>query len=161
MLDQPLRFDNDSFAKMLQTCVGIANVGRGAKGYVLVGIVDKLATASRVETLYGVKPRIFEGFYVTGVDHEALAYGKTNDQFFQIIIEKVRNSPVSEPLRGYLARHLKAVRYYDRTVYVFDSLAQEDPSQYDGVYFERCGNQLTAVKPENTTPFIKRYLLGG
>lgn len=126
----------------------------------LLGSLKKSHTASRVEELYGIKPRPYERFYITGVEHEAKALAKNLDQFFQMLVEKIRNSRVSDPLRSSLARNLKPVRYYDQTVYVFEVDAQGDPSQYDGAYFERCGAQLNVVKPENLTPFIKRYVLG-
>lgn len=61
-LDDSGRFDEDSFRKIMQTCVGIANVAKNVKGYVLVGVADKASTAQRVEVLYGIKPKPFRPF---------------------------------------------------------------------------------------------------
>lgn len=119
LLDGSNTFDADSFAKILQTCVGIANVRKGARGYVLVGVADKASTAERIEQLYDVQVRPFDRFYITGVEHEAHVMGKNLDQLFQLVIDKIKQSALSDDLKGHLARNLKSVRYYDLTVYVF------------------------------------------
>jgi hypothetical protein len=63
-------------------------------------------------------------------------------------------------LRGYLCRHLKPVRYYEKTVYVFDVEGQEDPSNIGGEYFVRSGAQIEQIPPTNLPALIRRYILG-
>lgn len=154
------KFDEGSFIKILQTCVAIANIRRGYKGYVIVGVAETASTSQRVEQLFNVQSRAFEGFFITGIDHEVTALEKTNDQFLQFITDKIRSSDVSEPLRGYLCRHLKPVRYYEKTVYVFDIEGQEDPSNIGGEYFVRSGAQVEQIPPTNLPALIRRYILG-
>lgn len=156
-LDGSNDFDEDSFTKILQTCVGIANLRRGAKGYVIVGVADNDATADRVKNLYGVLPRKFEDFNITGVEHEAIAIGKNLDQLFQDIVERIRNSSLSDDLKDYLARHLKPVRFYDKTVYVFEIEAQRDPSSFNGTFYIRHGAQLTKIEQNDLAGFFRRY----
>lgn len=158
-LDDTGNFDDDNFAKIMQTCVGIANIGRGVRGYVLVGIADTAATAQRVEYMCDVKPRPFQSFFITGIDHEVAKLKKDHDGLFNFVVERVRSSLVSDPLRGFIASNLKAVKYYDRTIYVFEARGQDDPSQYSGHYYQRAGSQLHKVKSEDLTAFIKRYIL--
>jgi hypothetical protein len=43
------KFDEGSFIKILQTCVAIANIRRGYKGYVIVGVAETASTSQRVE----------------------------------------------------------------------------------------------------------------
>jgi hypothetical protein len=158
-LDSSPVFDEDSFRKIMETCVGIANISRGVRGYVIVGITDSAETGKRVEVLHGVKPRCFHNFYVLGIDHEVSAVAKNHDQFFNFVVDKVRRSEVSEPLRSYLVSQIKAVKYYDRTVYVFESRGQDDPSRHGNVYYQRFGSQLHEVKPDALTSFIRRYIM--
>lgn len=158
VLDGSNRFDDENFEKILKTCVGIANVRRDARGYVVVGVADKSTTANRVETLFGVGARPFERFYITGVEQEATALEKTLDQFFQLIVEKVRNSSLSSDLKGYVARNMKAVRYYDKTVYIFDVQSQNDPSSYDDRYYERNGAQLIELSGQDIVRLVKRFV---
>ena len=160
-LDGSTAFDQDSFEKILQTCVAIANNRKGCRGYVLVGVCDRPETAARVKDLFGIEPREVFNFTITGVEHEAKALGKSADQMFQMVVDKISQSELSSPLREYIARNLKPVRYFDKTVYVFEAEGQEDPSTFKGSYFDRRGAQLNEVSTERLAPFMRRYLLGG
>lgn len=160
LLDGSNSFDEENFEKILKTCVGIANLRHGAKGYVLVGVSDSIATTERVEAIYGVKPILFEGFGIVGVEHEAKAIGKTLDQLFQHIVDKIRSSSVSDDLKGSLARNIKLVRYYDKSIVVFQSEAQADPSNYAGSFYVRNGAQLMAVPTSELAAFFRRFEKG-
>jgi len=159
-LDGNNTFDEESFEKVLKTLVGVANIRRGTTGYVLVGISDRQRDALRVEELFGVTARVFERFFVTGIEHEIQAMGSNIDQLFRHITERVRNSKVSEPLRDYIARHVKLVRYYDKSVLIFEAKAQDDPSNYDGRYFKRHGSELIEVPPTEFPELFRRFQRG-
>ncbi len=152
-------FDEGSFEKILKTCAGMANIQRGYKGYVLVGICEDKVTRERVEKLFATRARAFENFFITGVDHEIKALKKTHDTFFQWIIDKVRASALSEPLKTVVASRVKSVRYFDATIYLFETEGQENPSSYGDKYYIRSGAQLTEVKPAELAQFIRRYIL--
>ncbi len=160
-LDGSTAFDQDSFKKILQTCVAIANNRKGCRGYVLVGICDRPETAARVKDLFDIEPLEVFNFTITGVDHEAKALQKSADQVFQMVVDKISQSELSSPLREYIVRNLKPVRYLDKTVYVFEAEGQEDPSTFAGSYFDRRGAQLSEVSAERLATFMRRYLLGG
>ncbi|MEN0074249.1 MAG: DUF262 domain-containing protein [Paracraurococcus sp.] len=159
-LDGSNKFDDGSFEKILRTCVGIANIRKLQKGYVLVGIADDFATAQRIEGLFKSSAKRYESFYITGTDHEATALGKNQDQLFQMIIDKVRRSKISEPLKDFMLRHIKPIRYYDKTVYVFEVIGQENVSDYGGEYYLRHGAQLSKVEGSDLGQLFRRYLLG-
>ncbi len=156
-LDTNPKFDDESFEKILKTCVGIANIARGQKGYVVVGVAENTATATRVEQIFGSKARTFDNFYVVGVAHEVEFLKKNLDQFFQMIIDRVSASSISEPLRSYITSHMKSVRYYDKTVYVFEVCGQNNPSLYGDTYFERRGAQLHEVAAADFPVLFARY----
>ena len=152
------QFDDSSFEKILKTLVGIANLGKGRIGYVIVGVAENIETANKIEHDFGVKTTAYQRFWITGVDHEAAALGKTADEMFQWITNKIRSSEISEPLKGYLASNIKPVRYYDKTVYVFEAKGMTEPSRFGNDYYERKGAQLEKVDPANLTSLILRYL---
>lgn len=154
--DNP-RFDERSFDKILETCAAISNIQRGHKGYVIVGVADKSTTALRVHELFGVKPITFNNFQITGVEHEAERLGKSLDQFFQLITDKVKSSDLSEPLKSYVNSHMKCVSYFDKTVFVFEVEGQEQPSLYRKKYVERQGNQVIDVEPEKFPALFSRF----
>ncbi|HVZ45614.1 MAG TPA: DUF262 domain-containing protein [Ramlibacter sp.] len=159
-LDGKNAFDEDSFDKILKTLAGIANIRKGVRGYVLVGVADTEADAQRVTKLYGVDARPFERFFISGVEHEAKALGKSLDDLFMELTTRVKRSALSEPLRDYVARHVKAVRYYDKTVFVFEAQAQDEPSNFNGAFFVRLGNKLDKVPPQKYGELYKRFMAG-
>ncbi|XXX78276.1 DUF262 domain-containing protein [Sorangium sp. So ce134] len=159
-LDGKNKFDNDSFEKILKTLAGIANIRKGVRGYVLVGVADTEADAQRVTQLYGVDARPFERFFITGVEHEAKALGKSLDDLFKDLTARIKNSTLSEPLRDYVARNVKSVRYYDKTVFVFEAQAQAEPSNFNNIFFVRHGNTLTEVPVPQYGDLFKRFMAG-
>jgi hypothetical protein len=160
-LDGTNAFDEDNFEKILKICAAIANNRQGSRGYVLVGVSDKSETTNKVVELFGVEPNNFLGISVVGCDHGAAFGGKSSDQIFQWVTDKVSGSKLSSPLREYVARHLKPVRYFDKTVYVFESEGQQDPSSYDGNFYDRRGAQLKRIEASDLGPFMRRYIMGG
>lgn len=159
-LNEKPGIDEDSFEKILKTAAGMANMAKNSKGYVVIGVSDSKATTNRVKQLHKINPTVFNCFDIVGIDHEARYLSKTLDQYFQLLVDKIRTSKVSEPLRSYLAQHVKLVRYYDKSVFVIESAGMEDLSDYDGTYFIRSGNQLDEIKTTNLASHIRRYIAG-
>ncbi len=159
-LDGSNRFDEDSFDKIMKTLVGISNIRKGVRGYVLVGVADSDADARRVATLYGVDPRPFDRFFITGIEHEAQAIGRVLDDLFIDLTRRVMASALSDPLKGYVARNVKAVRYYDKTVYIFEAQAQNQPSNFGGVFYVRHGNRLCEIPVEQYPELFGRFNAG-
>lgn len=150
-------FDERSFDKIIETCAAIANIGRGHRGYVLVGVAENATTAARVQELFGVQPLSHGGFYVTGVEHEAQHAGKNLDQMFQDITDRISRSALSEPLRSYVNSHVKCVQYFDKTIFVFEVLGQEGPSHVGSDWPERQGAQVKNVAPDRMGALFERF----
>lgn len=159
-LDGKHNFDEESFDKILKTLAGIANIRKGVRGYVLVGVADGEGDARRVTELYGVDAKPFERFFITGVEHEAKALNRSLDKLFMELTTRVKSSQLSEPLRDYVARNVKSVRYYDKTIFVFEAQAQEEPSNFGGVFYVRHGNKLAVVPTSQYGELFKRFLAG-
>lgn len=156
-LDPSPSFDENSFDKIMETCAAIANIGKGHKGYVLVGVAENAKTAARVQAIFGSQPLSFNGFHITGVDHEAKHAGKNLDQMFQDIADRVGHSGLSEPLKSYVCNHLKCVQYYDKTVFVFEIVGQDSPSHCGGKWVERQGAQVKDIPPDRLGALFDRF----
>lgn len=154
--DKPT-FDQGSLEKIFETCAAIANIRKGYKGYVIIGVADNAKTAARVNSLFGVNAIPHGGFQVTGVEHEAKYLDKSLDQLFQKITDEIKRSEISEPLRTYINSHMKCVSYYDKTVFVIEVEGQEKPSLYKKKYFERQGTQVFEIEIENLSPLFDRF----
>jgi hypothetical protein len=157
LLDGTHLFDKNSFDKILKACVAISNGGVGRKGYILIGVAETVATAKRVEELFGVSCLTFERFKITGIEHEAIAVGKSLDKFYQLITSKIALSEISEPLRSYVTSNLKMVRYYDKTVCVIEVAGQQKPSLYGEKYYERQGASIKEITAPDFPDFFSRY----
>jgi hypothetical protein len=156
-LDENGALDESAVVKVLQTLVGIANIGPNSVGYVIIGVADKQSDASRVSKLYSVDPTIYRGFYVVGVGHEAAKLGRNLDQQFQWLADLIVNSTISEPLRSYIRNNLQLIRYYDKAVFILPAKGQQAPSHVDGRYFDRSGAQLKEIMPADLAPLFARF----
>lgn len=150
-------FDEDSFNKIMETCAAIANIGKGHKGYVLVGVAETIETALQVEKVFNAKALPFNNFYITGVEHEAQKAGKTMDEVFQEVTDRIGRSKLSEPLKSYVSNHLKCVQYYDKTVFVFEIIGQNTPSHYDNKWVERNGPQVKEIPIDRVSSLFSRF----
>jgi hypothetical protein len=158
-LSKAPKFDKSSFEKVLQTCVGIANLSPKSCGYVIIGVADGEATAKRVEQLFKVSALPFNDFYITGIAHEAAADGKSLDQFFQDLVVKIRSSALSDDLRSQILRDIKLIKYFDKAVVVIEIVAQDDPSSYDDDYYIREGANLRVLEKKELASLFKRFSL--
>lgn len=156
-LSQQPTFDEGSFDKIMETCAAIANIGKGHKGYILVGVAENASTAARVQEVFGSQPLSFGGFYVTGVEHEANYAGKSLDQMFQDIADRIGRSTLSEPLKSYINSHVKCVKYYEKTIFVFEIVGQGTPSHFGGRWPERQGTQVKEVPPDRMSALFDRF----
>lgn len=150
-------FDAGSFDKIMETCAAIANIGKGYKGYILVGVAENAATAARVNEVFGSSSLTYGGFYVTGVEREAQHSGKSLDQMFQDISDRIGRSDLSEPLRSYVNSHIKCVQYFEKTIFVFEIVGQDGPSHVGGKWLERQGAQVKEVTPDRMAALFDRF----
>jgi hypothetical protein len=55
---------------------------------------------------------------------------------------------------------VKAVRYYDKTIFVFEACAQSDPSSFENVFYIRHGNKLAEIPAAQYGELFRRFLAG-
>lgn len=150
-------FDDVSFSKILQTCAAISNISKGHRGYVLVGVAENHETAIRVKDIFGDEAIEYHDFYITGVGHEARFLQKSTDQMFQEISDRISRSDLSEPLKSYVNTHIKCVRYFEKTLFIFEVVGQSDPSLYQNKFYERQGTQVKEVAPGGLKSLFARF----
>ena len=106
------KFENSTLEGVLKTCVGINNIGKNAEGFVLIGVADKLAHAERLHTLYGVDSIEKNGFYITGVDHEASQLFGDIDTYFMALKDKIINNySLTEELKQQILKDVRVCDY--------------------------------------------------
>jgi hypothetical protein len=157
-LSEPPRFDADCFAKVMLTLAAMANFGPGAKGYVVVGVTDKPEDGERLRALHGVESHRFGSFEITGIAHEANLLGKTLDQYFVYIVEKIRQGPIQDGLKQHVLTNIRLIRYFDKAVIVLESEGQQTPSTYEENYYVRHGSCNHKLRGAELEPLFQRFL---
>ncbi|WP_081284641.1 DUF262 domain-containing protein [Chromobacterium subtsugae] len=156
-LESPYKFDVKSLEKILKTCAGIANLDINAKGYVIVGISDSEETTKRIRSIHGIESYEQNGFYISGIDHEATKTNKTIDQYYQNIVEKIRQSPLDKTLKDHICRNIKCINYKEKSLIIFEVTAQEDPSLYNDELYIREGASVRKLAQNELPNIYKRF----
>lgn len=162
-LSKPYDYDPGVLQQVAKTLAAMANHGPGATGYVLIGLTDEARTARRIQSEHHVRPQLFRGFWVFGVDHEASLppYRKGLDSYFQNIQQELKRAPLTA---GYLTQILKDIRlfqYFDRHVVLLKVTALDEPCAYGGQYWQRSGPNVDQVGGESLKQLFKRFYAKG
>lgn len=158
VLDESKAFDEGAIEKAFKTLAAMANHGPGATGYVIVGVADDAATAKRVEALHGVKPLRFQRFLITGIDHEAIGLPKGLDSYFSHVNQRLARVDMSTWTRDQIARDVRLIRYYDRSLLIFTVEAGKEPCAFQGKYYERHGANVEEVLQPGYAELFRRFL---
>lgn len=126
----------------------MVNQGPDSVGYVIVGVADDKEDAKRYESYYGKQSRQYKGFYITGVQDEALKY-KSHDLYTKNVKDQIRAvTEVDETFRSLITRNMDYIRFYDRSILIFRVYNEGQPVKYDNKYFERNGSHNAEVSDE-------------
>jgi hypothetical protein len=123
---------------------------------VILGVADKASDAEAVKNIYGVVATKFNRFLITGVEHEA-KHKNGLDGYFRWLVTLLKKQPVPDAFKDMLARELRLVRYFDKSVVIFRTLAAKEPVHYDGKYYVRHGTSVVEVKPQDFNNFYSRF----
>ena len=157
-VDRPGRFDDASFEKILCTASAMANTRPPARGVIFIGVADDSADAKSVERHSGVKPHELDGFYVTGTQHELDALGRTVDEQFRWLIDRIRSSALDHSFAENLARTLSPFRYNDYLLWKLEPASMASPTAFDGKFYERQGPQTVEVSdPKAVIELVRRF----
>jgi predicted HTH transcriptional regulator len=110
-LDDERKQDPNILTTILETICGIANVGPDGDGFLYVGIADTENHADRIKTLDAVEPIKVRHVNVVGIEREAKILGKSLDDYMRILVDHVRGSNLSEPLKTMMATSIDTISY--------------------------------------------------
>ncbi|CAM4391150.1 DUF262 domain-containing protein [Stenotrophomonas pavanii] len=150
-------FSSDLFSKCVKTLTAMANTHRGAVGYVIVGVCDKVTSASAHKKFYKSDYTKYGSYYISGIDSEANKYEKDADSYFSKITNILKSQPVSDRDLDYIGRNIFTIRYHDKTVLVMSLSSDSEPSIYGNSYYVRHGSNVEEVKTKDMIEFLKRF----
>ncbi|MGV9229438.1 GmrSD restriction endonuclease domain-containing protein [Streptomyces nigra] len=150
-------FDDASFAKILRTASAMANHGRDSKGVVFIGVADDAADATAVERFAQIKPLKYEEFFVTGTQHELSALGKSTDELWRELIQRIKSSKLDLDFAESLARTLVPFRYKGYLVWRLEPASIGKPVTYDNRFYQRVGPQTVEVVGQSIIGLVNRF----
>ena len=122
----------------------------------ILGVADKASDAEAVKNIYGVVATKFNRFLITGVEHEA-KHKNGLDGYFRWLVTLSKKQSVPGAFKDMLARELRLVRYFDKSVVIFRTLAAKELVHYDGKYYVWHGTSVVEVKPQDFNNLYSRF----
>lgn len=138
-------FDENSFRKILRTASAMANTSPSASGVIFIGVADDRPDAAAVEKFGGIKALEHENFHITGTQHELSALGKSVDEMWRELVQKIKSSPLDVEFANNLAQTLTPFRYKGYLIWRLTPTAMGRPVTFDNGFFERVGPQTVEV----------------
>lgn len=102
--------EQELLQKLLQTICGIANSGPDGDGYLFIGVADKRKDAERIKVIDQVEPYEVNNRYIVGVDREAKILDINIEQYSDILLNLIRNSELTNPLKTQVLSKFDAVQ---------------------------------------------------
>jgi hypothetical protein len=144
-LDQTTRkFDDNNLEKILQNIAAIANLGKGKKGYLFIGVTDNEKDTKRVEELDTITAFRFPPFGIVGLEREAKIRGVSLDNYILFITRSIRRSDLPEDLKTRINTSATPITYRGNTVLMLEIKAGNEPVWYKNKLYIRDGHEKVA-----------------
>lgn len=108
--------NNGLLQRIVETICGIANADPNADGYLFLGVVDKKQDADKIQNLDQISPFEINERYVVGIDREANILGKTLEDYIGILINVIKRSDLTDPLKTQVLMKIDTINYKGRSV---------------------------------------------
>ncbi|AWM32145.1 GmrSD restriction endonuclease domain-containing protein [Hymenobacter nivis] len=161
-LDEQGLFNQESLEKIVKTLTAMANVGKKATGYIIIGVADNEKDASFCLQYYqeqGVRtqPIKFGNFCVTGVNGEVDKHYKSDhDKYMSLISSKVKNMPVES---GFLHNNIRiwSIKYFGKAIVIFRVNSADHPVTFDEGFYTRIDSNTVKVKSSEFNFLHKKF----
>ncbi|WP_369389152.1 DUF262 domain-containing protein [Streptomyces sp. CG1] len=157
-IDSAGAFDDRSFDKILRTASAMANIGPAVRGVIFIGVADDEADAEAVQRFSGIKTHRIDRFHVTGTQHELTAAGKSLDEQFRWLVDRIQNSKLQRSFADSLASTLSPFRYKDFLLWKLEPASGRSPVTFDGKFHDRQGPKTVEVAdPMAVVELVRRF----
>lgn len=120
--------DSNLFDKLIHTICGIANLGPDGDGFLFIGVADNESDAVRIEGLDKIDAKVINQRFIVGIDRELKLVDKNIDDYVHIILDKIKNSDLSDPLKSQVLSQFDVIAYRGMTVLRFRIPSQDELS---------------------------------
>ncbi|MFG2542222.1 DUF262 domain-containing protein [Streptomyces sp. NPDC048594] len=157
LVNDPSKFDDSSFEKIMKISSAMANTRAGAKGVIFIGVADDADDAAAIRRLTGVESHKVDRFHVTGTQHELDKMQRSVDEYFRWLIERIKSSKLERRFADVLAGTLSPFRYRDYLLWKLEPTALNSPVTHDGKFFVRSGPATTEVTGTGIVDLVRRF----
>jgi hypothetical protein len=140
-LSDTRKFDDGFFESLLQNIAAMANLGKGRKGYLFIGISDKEADTQRIESLDSIQVPRIAPFGIVGLEREAKLRGISLDNYILFATRKIRDSGLPDWLKTSINTNANPITYSGNTVLMLEINAGTEPVWYNNKLYIRDGNE--------------------
>lgn len=156
-LEERLPFDEICLLGCFETIAALANLGPGAKEYLLIGVADRRPTAERHRQITGRNYFPYADFFITGIDAEADNSFGDIDKYWTFLSQRLRDAQISEPTRSEVANNMRCVKFHERSLLIFDVKGGVRPTSFAGKYFDRELANTVEVYRDRLFDLFKRF----
>ncbi len=142
--DKNRYFDEQNFNKICQNIAAIANLGKGKKGFLFLGVTDREQDTQRIEKLDKIQAIRLNQFGIVGLEREAKIKKTSLDDYILFISRKIRKSQLPEWLKTQINTNLTPINYMDHTVLMIQIEAGSEPVWYQDKLYIRDGHEKQA-----------------
>ena len=135
----------DLIDRIVNTICGIANLGPDSEGFIYIGVADKKTDAERVQKIYATDYLEISDHYVVGIEREAKKMSLTIERYLGIIVDQIRKSKLSDPLRTQILTQIDIVNYKNYVVVRIKVPSQSRISDVNDEYYVREGNDTKKI----------------
>jgi hypothetical protein len=153
--------NDELIRKIFKTLTSMANSGKNAVGYVLIGVADKFEDAEIIRATYGKDYFKVGSFCITGIDGEVERnYSGDYDAYFSMIKNALTNMPITEHYRRQLGTKMRMVNYHSRSVVILKIVCDNGAVMFDNAYYTRiaANNDPVPVSAEAMPAFFAKFM---
>jgi hypothetical protein len=145
-LSQDRKLNKDLLQKLVETICGIANSNPESDGFIFLGVADEKKDAERIKSLDKIEFIEINGRYIVGIDREAKHLDKKLEDYIEILINAIRKSNLTEPLKAQVLAKIDTICYKGHSVIRINIPSQQDVSFVGEKAFTRENSSTIEVK---------------
>lgn len=145
-LSDDRKIDTNLFDKLINTICGIANLGPDGDGFLFIGVADNESDAARIKELDEVEAHVINQRFIVGIDRELSLVDKNIDDYVSIILDEIKNSDLSDPLKSQVLSQFDVIDYRGLTILRFRIPTQDELSFVGDKCFTRENSKTIIVE---------------
>lgn len=144
-------------SKIIKTLTSMANSHAG-ENFIILGVADNKDDSIKHQEKYTNKAREYGGFYITGVNDEALKNHGSIDAYQQKLQQLIDQEPIDEQTKRLIQRNVIFFKYHEKDVVMLKIIRGDKPIKYDEKIFVRKISNTDPNPIDDEFEFYKEFM---